>query len=270
MRIVRGLVGDRSSDGLADPPGRVRRELEALDVVELLDRPHQAEVALLDEVEEEHPPAHVALRDRHDEPQVRLDQLGLRVLAVDDVAPEPALVHEVALGEAVLREHPGLDPLRELHLFGAGQQPDSTDLLEVHPHGIGGRADRTRGIPIEQRRAQPSWRHHLVFDGFDLFARATRIGDRGLERDGREDLAVIELFDTLVECDAVFSEEVTPRDDRVFVEVDVLDHEHELLVADDGRRSQLPRGEVRLEILWRHAPQPGRSRSGLGHHLSSS
>ncbi len=191
-----GLVGDRSSDGLADPPGRVRRELEALHVVELLDRPHQAEVALLDEVEEEHPPAHVALRDRHDEPQVRLDQLGLRVLAVDDVAPEPAFVHEVALGEAVLRDHPGLDPLRELHLFGAGQQPDSTDLLEVHPHGIGRRADRTRGIPVEQRRAQPSWRHHLVFDGFDLFARATRIGDRGLERDGREDLAVIELFDT--------------------------------------------------------------------------
>ena len=69
--------------------------------------------------------------------------------------------------------------------------------------------------------------------GIDLFARSTPIGDCGLERDGREDLTVIELFDPLVECDAVFSEEDAPRDDRVFVEVDVLDHEHELLVADD-------------------------------------
>ena len=47
-----GLVGDGAGDGLADPPRGVGGELEALGVVELLDRPHQAEVALLDQVEE--------------------------------------------------------------------------------------------------------------------------------------------------------------------------------------------------------------------------
>src|SRR5690606_37644759 len=47
-----GLVGDRPGDCLADPPRGVGGELEALTPVELLHRPDQAEVALLDEVEE--------------------------------------------------------------------------------------------------------------------------------------------------------------------------------------------------------------------------
>ena len=45
-------VGDAAGDRLTDPPGRVRRELEAFAPVELLDGVHQAEVALLDEVEQ--------------------------------------------------------------------------------------------------------------------------------------------------------------------------------------------------------------------------
>ena len=45
-------VGDAAGDGLADPPGGVGGELEALAPVELLDGVHQAEVALLDQVEQ--------------------------------------------------------------------------------------------------------------------------------------------------------------------------------------------------------------------------
>ena len=70
------LVGDRAGDRLADPPRRVRRELEALRVVELLDRADQAEVALLDQVEQAHAAPDVALGDRHDEAEVGLDQLA--------------------------------------------------------------------------------------------------------------------------------------------------------------------------------------------------
>ena len=79
------LVGDAARDGLADPPGRVGRELVAAPPVELLDGAHQAEVALLDQVEEEHAATHVALGDRDDEAQVGLDQLAprLRVAAFD-------------------------------------------------------------------------------------------------------------------------------------------------------------------------------------------
>ena len=79
-----GLVGDGPGDGLADPPGGVGRELEALRVVELLDGPHEAEVALLDQVEEGHAPADVALGDRDDEAEVGLGELLLGELAVTD------------------------------------------------------------------------------------------------------------------------------------------------------------------------------------------
>src|SRR5437773_972774 len=65
------LVGDRTRHGLADPPGRVGRELVALAVVELLHGTDQAERALLDQVEEAQAAAQVALGDRDDEAQVR-------------------------------------------------------------------------------------------------------------------------------------------------------------------------------------------------------
>ena len=77
------LVGDGPGDRLPDPPGRVRGELVALGVVELLDRADQPEVALLDQVEEDQAAADVALGDRHHQAQVGLDQplLGPRSLA---------------------------------------------------------------------------------------------------------------------------------------------------------------------------------------------
>src|SRR5207244_1153536 len=81
-----GLVGDRPGDGLADPPGGVGGELVALLVVELLDRPDKAEVALLDQVEEQHAAAQVSLGEGDDEAQVRLDELALGDLTVPDDA----------------------------------------------------------------------------------------------------------------------------------------------------------------------------------------
>ena len=46
------LVGNRPGDRLANPPGGVGRELVAAGVLELVDRPHQAGVAFLNQVEE--------------------------------------------------------------------------------------------------------------------------------------------------------------------------------------------------------------------------
>jgi hypothetical protein len=76
-------VGDAAGDGLTDPPGRVGGELEALAPVELLDCVHQAQVPLLDEIEERQPRRLVLLGDRDHEAQVRLDERALRVLALD-------------------------------------------------------------------------------------------------------------------------------------------------------------------------------------------
>src|SRR5262249_42034761 len=46
------LIGDRACDGLPDPPRRIGREFIAAPPIELLDRPHQADVPLLNQVED--------------------------------------------------------------------------------------------------------------------------------------------------------------------------------------------------------------------------
>ena len=107
------LVGERAGDGLADPPGRVGRELEALAVVELLGRAHEPDRPLLDQVEERQALVAVALGDRDDEAEVGLDHLLLRAVVA------------------------ALDPLRELDLLGGGQQVDLADVLEEELQRVG-------------------------------------------------------------------------------------------------------------------------------------
>ena len=100
------LVGERPRDRLPDPPRRIRRELEALAVVELLGRAHEPDRSLLDQVEERQALVAVALRDRHDETKVRLDHLLLRTVVA------------------------ALDALRKLDLLRRGEQVDLADVLE--------------------------------------------------------------------------------------------------------------------------------------------
>ena len=115
MRMVRAWSARPRVNRLSDPPGGVGAELEAPAVVELLDRPDEAQVALLDQVEEGQAAAHVALGDGDDQAQVGLDQsaLGLHVVALD------------ALGEG--------------HLFGGGEQRHLAHLPQVHAHGVAAR-----------------------------------------------------------------------------------------------------------------------------------
>ena len=79
------LVGHGPGDGLANPPGGIGAELEAAAVFELVDRPHQAGVAFLDQVQEAQAAVAVLLGDRDDQPQVAFRQaaLGLLILGVD-------------------------------------------------------------------------------------------------------------------------------------------------------------------------------------------
>ncbi len=72
------LVDERPRDRLANPPRRVRRQLVAELVVELLDGAHQAEVSILDEIEERDVGARVVASDGHDESEVRLDETPAR------------------------------------------------------------------------------------------------------------------------------------------------------------------------------------------------
>ena len=108
-------VRDRPLHGLADPPRRVRGELEVAAPVELLDRPVQSQHALLDQVEERHALAAVLLGDRDHQAQVRLDH--------------------AALGDHVA----ALDRLGQLHLFVLGQQRIATGLTQEQVEAVGGR-----------------------------------------------------------------------------------------------------------------------------------
>ena len=112
------LVRDRAGHRLADPPGRVGRELVAAAVVELLHRPDQAERALLDQVQERQPAPDVALGDRHHQAQVRLDH----VLLGGDVA--------------------ALDPLGEQHLLLGAQQRHAADRAQIQAQRVEARLDR--------------------------------------------------------------------------------------------------------------------------------
>ena len=67
----------------------------------------------------------------------------------------------------------------------------------------------------------------------------------------------------------MLGKKVTPGNDRVFVEVDVLDDEHELFVGDDRTVALLPRGDESIEVVLRHAPSQG-ALGGLTHHGSRS
>ena len=133
-------VGHGAGDRLPDPPGGVGRELEALGVVELLDRADQADVALLDQVQERHAVAGVALGHRHHQPQVGLQQVRLGGLAVDGqrlVVPLLGGGEALLLGEQALGVEAGLDPLGQLDLLLGGQQRGLADGVEVHAHEVG-------------------------------------------------------------------------------------------------------------------------------------
>ena len=145
------LVGERAGDRLADPPRRVRRELEAELVVELLDRPDQAHVPLLDQVEERHAGLRVVARDRHHEAQVALDQAPLRGLVAEVLAAG------------------------ELALLGRRQQPAVADLADVELERVGA-SGGARSRSGRRSRAPPRPRRRHVERGQEL---EDRLGGSG-------------------------------------------------------------------------------------------
>jgi len=68
-------------DCLTDPPRCIGRELETLAPVELLDGVHQAEIALLDQVEQRQAGCLVLLGDRDDQTQVGLHERPFGIFA---------------------------------------------------------------------------------------------------------------------------------------------------------------------------------------------
>ena len=157
-----GLVGDGPGDSLADPPGSVGGELVSLGVVELLHGLDEAKIALLDEVQEEHPPAHIALGNGDHETQIGLRQFLLGTLALlVDLAELGLLLGGDLRGLAVfalllqliqsgLGFGPGGHGLGQDDLLIRVQQGDLADLLQVHADGIVDGEAVDEGVGVHQ------------------------------------------------------------------------------------------------------------------------
>ena len=160
-----GLVGNRTRDGLTDPPRGVRGELKALLVVELLDGANQTEVALLDQVQEQHAAADIALGDGDDQAQVGADErlLGLETDVLDTGQATHLGAGELDLARLGSLELLGgvkasLDLHGQIDLFGSGQQVDLTDLLKVHTNRVAGQHHRG-GIDAAHARTRTGRAH---------------------------------------------------------------------------------------------------------------
>ena len=154
-----GLVGDSARDGLTNPPRGVRGELKTLLVVELLDGANQTEVALLDQVKEQHAAADIALGDGDDQTQVCTDEclLGFEANVLNARKTTHLGTRELELAclgslELLGGLETGLDLHGQIDLFGGGQQVDLADLLEVHTDRVAGQHHRG-GIDTTHARA---------------------------------------------------------------------------------------------------------------------
>ena len=98
---------DRGEDRLADPPDRVRDELDAVVGIELPGRGEETHVPLADQVHQRDAPVLVLLRHRDHETEVALDQL----------------LH----GELVA----GLDPAGDGDFLGLGEERSERNLVQV-------------------------------------------------------------------------------------------------------------------------------------------
>ena len=107
-----GLIRNGAGDGLTNPPGGIGGKLVTLAVIKLFHRLDQAQISLLNQIQEQHPTAHISLCNADHQTQIGLGKALFRLLV------------------------PKLHPLCQLNLFLGGKKRNLTDLLQVHAHRI--------------------------------------------------------------------------------------------------------------------------------------
>src|SRR5690606_15160522 len=183
---------------------------------------------------------------RHHQPQVRLQQVVLRTTTVLrdplQLAAQLALDLLVGVGQLLLGEQTGLDPLRELDLLLGVQQRDLADLLEVVLDRVG---RRTGGDDLLRRRVV------VVGVGVHAAGGVLLLGGGGL----RVGLGVLVVGLGVVGDDGVLG-------DVVDLEVDVVLHGLLVVVAGLGGLAGL--GRAGLRAGGRGLPGARRRAGALG------
>ena len=175
------LVRDGAGNGLADPPGGIGREFVTAAIFEFVDGLHQADIALLDEIQELQAAIGVFLGDGDDETQIGLDHFLLGhaslALALLDRANDTAQIldrHTGTLGQFgdVITDDIGIGQLTIDEtipgLGGAlhGLRPVRAQLVpEIAVHELG--AWHAMGVRHTQQLAFQ--RHAFLVDRIELF-----------------------------------------------------------------------------------------------------
>src|SRR6185312_416564 len=76
------LIGNRTRNRLANPPGGIRTELVSLRVIELLHGPDQPDITLLDQVQQAHAAPDILLSHAHNQSQICLGQTPLCLFTI--------------------------------------------------------------------------------------------------------------------------------------------------------------------------------------------
>ena len=133
------LVGDGARDCLANPPGGIGAELVSAAPVELFGGADQADIALLDQIQERHAATDVFLGDGDDQARVGVDQVLARRHAVIDEQLE--LLHlfrgNVFAGKRLLaRLAAALHALRQVDFLRRREQRHAADFLQVQADSV--------------------------------------------------------------------------------------------------------------------------------------
>jgi len=133
------VVGQGPGHRLANPPRGVGAEAVAAPIVVLLDRLHQADVALLNQVQELEAAAAILLGDADHQTGIGADEVGARGVAnLTGVHQAINLIEigDLLRGQPLLGGPPGFDLHRQLHLFLGRQQLLLPHLAEVEAHRV--------------------------------------------------------------------------------------------------------------------------------------
>jgi hypothetical protein len=138
-------LGNRSRNGLTNPPGCVRREFETFAPIEFLNGPDQTKVAFLDQIEQIHS-GHIGVAPGigDDETKVGGQELAFSVASVADCTLQPRSFLGIGCCsglERVAGLAAGFDPLRQLDFLIGRQKVERAD---------------TRQVLVDQVRCQPA------------------------------------------------------------------------------------------------------------------
>ncbi|MPM81054.1 hypothetical protein SDC9_128106 [bioreactor metagenome] len=143
-----GLVRDGACNGLPYPPGSIGRELITLGVIKFFNSLNQAQIALLNEVEKQHAPAHIPFGNGNHQAQVGLGQALLCRFALPYQPFEflflfrrhgdvlAALAGLLRVGQLLLGQIAGAHSLCQCDFLVGREQVDLSDFLQVHAHRV--------------------------------------------------------------------------------------------------------------------------------------